>query len=216
MTWFTNLPSFDIFYIILIASGIMVTSWRREELDSGLKHLPILCFLYLVLEVSTAYAASFMDNTHFVYHIFSPFDYLVYCVIFYEFFKSKSWGIFIVYSIPVFLIISVAISFWDGLAHTTSKLFLIRGCVMLFLCLTYFKVILTESNALTSSTLPQMFWFCVAVVFFFAGKLFISGLMDVLIKTNMQKARSVYYSGYIFNYILFSAIIMISLLSKPS
>lgn len=212
MNWFTNLPTFDLLYISLITIGLITSTIFNRYLVDGLKLLPLLSLVYLLLEVISAYTAAYVDNNHFIYHIFSPIDYTIYCLIFYPVLTHTSWHKFILYSIPAFCALSTLLSYIDGLEHTSAKHFLLRGSIITFYVLTYFRFII--KNQYGTYKIPKMFWFSTSVLFFFIGKSFIAGFMDILINIDLGKARSLYYFGYIFNYILFIMIIIISLPSN--
>ena len=209
MSWLTCLPSLDILYILLIVSGFILSSWSRGTLGKGLSLLPFLCLVYLFLELSSAYAAYLFENNHFVYHLFSPVEHFAYGIIFSRLLVNQNARKVVQCSIPIFAFVSILISWMDGLDHTTSKIFVVRALLMLLFCTFYFRELLIFDKALPDR-IPAEFWFCVGVTFHFGGRLFIAGLMDALLSRNLHLARSVYYSGYVFNYLFFFIVIFLS------
>lgn len=214
--WTKHISVFEYIYLSIIFLAFIISIWFSKNLPKNMKWVPYLCLLHFVLELSSDYASSFLENNRFLYHFAMPIEYCIYVAIFYETFKNISWSKYIPYTIPLYILLWILIIRHDGLEHIHSKAFGFTCCFVIPMCLLYIRNFIANNDDNVIIWSDKFFWFVIGCMMYFMGKFFIFGLMDLLIAEDLKMARRIAYSSHFFNYSLFISIIIASFVGKKN
>jgi hypothetical protein len=157
-----------------------------------------------------------LKNNLFVFHISTPLEYMVLSMLYRDVIANKALKKTILFTIPVFIALSVLIAFfiqkWDT---NNSYIIIIESVVMIFLSLFFLRETLLLQQVTVLSHFP-MFWISVGILFYFTGSLVIEGMLNYIMRHSMELAKRTYRLGYIFEYLLFILFIIGAFCSKAS
>lgn len=94
-------------YLCLLLLGAIAGLMSFKKLSPEFKMVTVLMLATFISESTTRVLAATIRNTSPAYHIFSPVEYICWCIIFYCIAKSSTLKKFIVFSIYLFVILSV-------------------------------------------------------------------------------------------------------------
>ncbi len=211
--WTKHISVFEYIYLAIILLSFVISVRFSKNLPKNMKWVPYLCLLHFVLELSSDYASSFLENNRFLYHFSMPIEYCIYSAIFYNTFKNFKWNKYILFAIPIYIILWLWIIKIDGLEHIHSKAFGLTCCFVIPMCLIYIRNFIANNDD-TFIWSDKFFWFTIGCMMYFMGKFFIFGLMDLLIAEDLKMARRISYSSHFFNYSLFISIIIACFVGK--
>ncbi len=147
-------------------------------------------------------------NNLFIYHFFTPVEYMFYAIIFFRHFQSNKLRRIILTSILLFTLYSLLNSFiFQSLTINNSNAIIVESLLLLTWCLIYFRDKMIAINEIQLIKDP-LFWVVCGILFYFLGNIFVESLLNYLIKKEISIARSLYKLSYIFSYILFVSMIV--------
>lgn len=166
------------------------------------------------MEVTVAWM--YVQHYTFVwmYHLYALFEYAMFCIYFMQLVRGKISRL-ILYSIPVFSIISLSISYWyyhfatfPGANINTEGVFVCIICTYVLLNLDIHRFSAIHKN-------PD-FWISLGLLIFFAGTFFSNGLYTYLLYLDSQRAKQLFdIINKPFNLILYSCFIIGFLCAIP-
>jgi hypothetical protein len=200
-------------FVALASLALLLNILYFQEDESYGKY--IISYLVLVLVTSAAaigvYELGLTDNNLFVFHVFTPCEYVLLALLYRAVFQSSFTKRMIVYSIPVFLAFSIFCSIYLQPIDVNNSYSIIAESVLIVLWSLLFlreTIVLQRENRLQRF---PMFWISIGFLFYFIGNLFIEGLLNHLIKQSLPLAKQVYITSFIFKYLLFLLLMMAAL-----
>jgi hypothetical protein len=197
------MTALDLIFFILLLIAVISYSIAGKEIYGR------IILIYLVLIVVTSIAAIYvlvflkLRNNLFIFHIFTPIQYLILSLLYSHEIANPSIKRIINYSIPFFIVLSILFSiFVQKLTDTNSIITIIESIGLITWPLLFLKQTLEMQRVRSLLTFP-MFWISVGLLFYFVGTLITEGMLDYLIKHDMEIAKKVFLFTYIFKYMLF-------------
>jgi len=192
--FFTLLAAAFLSYLVTLRGKVLY--WR-------------IILLYLSLIAVTSLAANYLrffsqvKNNLFLFHVYTPAEYVVLCWLYYSIIVNRVVKNMIFFSIPGFIALSVFFSiFIQRFDANDSFVIIIESILIISWSLFFLREVLLLQQE-TSVIKYPLFWVSIGMLFYFVGDLFVEGLLDYLIKHSPDLAKRVYSFGYIFKYLLF-------------
>jgi hypothetical protein len=159
-------------------------------------------FIAVFISMDGTLSRKFNGNM-FIYHIFTPVEYLLYCYYFLLNFSSKKIRKAILFSMPFFVLFSVisTIAFQKYYAYNSYSL-LLKYCLLIIWVMLFLKELLIEKPVENLLRLPA-FWVSVAILFHSAINIFIDGFANFILENEPGDFKITYTIYSITNYILF-------------
>lgn len=152
------------------------------------QYLP-LCVLFAITlseELVVAWLVVNKQEFIWIYHIYALFEYTLLCLYFMQLASPKMRKL-VIFSIPLFVIISLSISHWyyrysafPGANINTEGVFICIICTYVMLNLDIHQYRTIHRN-------PD-FWICLGLLVFFAGTFFSNGLYTYLFSMDPERA----------------------------
>ena len=143
-----------------------------------------------------------------MYHVFVVIEYGLLCAYFYRVVASRAWKKWIAWSIPVYAVVSIALSLY---MYEPSDLpgqnINIEGILVSVMCaLVLFNL---DSRLHANITHHPDFWICCGLLIFFAGTFFSNGIFSYLMSLDREQARKMFSMvNKPLNLILYSCLIV--------
>lgn len=156
------------------------------------RFLPLCIVLTVQLAMELTVAWMFVRKIEFVwiYHIYAPFDYTMFCLYFMQL-VSRKYQRMIIVSILVFALASASISYWyyhfesfPGANINTEGVLICMICTYVLLNLDIRRYDAIYKN-------PD-FWICLGVIIFFGGTFFTNGLYTYLLEIDKGQAKKLF------------------------
>jgi hypothetical protein len=193
-----------VYFILLIVSILSYLAALR----TGEAYVKMI-LLYLLLVLSTTLAAIYftvvarVSNNLFLFHVYTPLEYIILSLLYYNILSDKRSKKAILISIPVLTCLSILFSlFVQKIDSNNSYITIIESTLIIFWALLFFREILLLQH-ITALEHSPLFWINVGILFYFIGSLIIEGMLDYMIKHSIELARRAYKIGYIFKFLLF-------------
>lgn len=193
----------DILFFLLLLIALISCSIAGRAFSGRI----ILIYLILILVTSIAsiyvLVVAKLNNNLFIFHLFTPIQYLLLSLLYSHEIASNRIKRIINYSIPLFIVLSILFSlFVQKLTDNNSVITIIESIGLITWPLLFLKQTL-ELQKVNSLLGFPMFWISVGILFYFVGTLITQGMLDYLIKHDMEIAQKVFLFTYIFKYLLF-------------
>ncbi|MEP7264238.1 MAG: hypothetical protein ABI772_07065 [Bacteroidota bacterium] len=169
------------------------------------KIIVLLITLWLLVSASAMLLSRVagVKNNLFIFHISTPLEYLLICLLYRNVVENKSVRSMINLSIPVFFVLSILFSlFIQKPTVNNSYIVLIEYVILIFLSLFYLREILLLQQVTVLHRFP-MFWISVGILFYYTGNLIIEGMLNYMINHSMELALRTYRLSYVFKYLIF-------------
>jgi hypothetical protein len=210
--------AYSTLYFLLLLVTFFSYSKSSEKKEYYSKMVRLLMLLWLatsVIAISLIRYAGLKNNL-FVFHISTPLEYMILSMLYRDVIANKALKKSILFTIPVFIVLSILIAFfiqkWDT---NNSYMIIIESVVMIFLSLFFLRETLLLQQVTVLNHFP-MFWISVGILFYFTGSLVIEGMLNYIMRHSMELAKRTYRLGYIFEYLLFILFIIGAFCSKAS
>ena len=199
----------NIFHYI-VAFGVVVGFIRYSNLIRVLKTLPFFLLLTLLAEIATPLKLiRFHGNNAWFFNLFTTFEFLYYCFIFYSILESYSQKKILLFSgVAFFILAGVNIFFIQGFYkfHTISYRL---GAVMIIVwCFLYFRQLLRSSEYIVLLRNPY-FWISTGLLFFYLGFFFYFSAFDYIVYKKISFNRELWIViSNILNILLYSCFLI--------
>lgn len=197
----------QIWYITTLVMTLVISIRESRHHKPWIKWFIILLILILITEI-TGFRCKMLElesqRYQFIYHLFTPIEYIllvnIYMNIFYNNTAKKlakcSALIYVTYSI------------WNAFYGETYRQFPTVGCMiewtlMLLLVLYYFYELYQSDLLMSIFKLPS-FWMSTGNFFYYAGTLFIMGLIHKVEHENKELATKIFQLVLILNIFMYS------------
>ncbi|MFZ1729801.1 MAG: hypothetical protein WAV84_06700 [Bacteroidota bacterium] len=163
-----------------------------RKLDKGLRYFFSLLVLVLITETSAFALSAFLKPNLDVYNVFTAFEYLFLMLMFSAWYENGKLRSFMLYSIPVFLILWFAAKYiFDLSDQFDSYLLAIESVVFVILSVLTLMKEMRDSTVLLVDN--PVFWISSGVLVYFAGNLFVFALIDQLLKDTISPLHSAWF-----------------------
>jgi hypothetical protein len=177
-------------------------------LRSGKPYVRIV-FLYLVLDLLTMVLSLSLttiwrvDNNLFLFHIYTPLEYMVICLFFLETLSDRMVKKIVGWSIPFFIALSIVFSlFVQKVRENNSYINIIESILIICWTLLFFKEVLQLRQATVLYKYP-LFWVSGGILVYFTETMVINGLLAYMVRHSMELARLTYRISFMFKYLLY-------------
>lgn len=156
------------------------------------RFVPLCIVLTVQLAMELTIAWMFVRKLEFawIYHIYAPFDYTLFCVYFMQLvsLKYRRW---ITVSILLFALASASISYWYYHFQTFPGANINTEGVLICIICTYvlLNLDIRQYDAIYKN--PD-FWICLGVIVFFGGTFFTNGLYTYLHEMDPVQAKKLF------------------------
>lgn len=193
----------DLIFFILLVIAVISYSITGREVYARI----VLVYLLLVLltSVATIYVLVVLKLTNnlFIFHLFTPVQYLILSLLYRHEIADGRTRKVISWSIPVFITLSILFSvFVQKISDNNSIITIVESIALITWPLLFLKQTLAMQKVQSLLAYP-MFWISVGILFYFVGSVITQGMLDYLIKHDMEIAQKVFLFTYIFKYLLF-------------
>jgi RsiW-degrading membrane proteinase PrsW (M82 family) len=197
-------------YIIILSAAIINGCIRFRFLHRSNKLFLLLLCITLVIEL-VAYKIGSLGKTNFwIYHIFTPIQYVI--VAFAYFWDSKNK--FILWSILFMFIAGLIFSLWiQPLPAYNSYYMILELFAFTLLSANYFKDLLAIDTEELLKNFP-LFWISCGLIFFSVANLFVLGTYNYFLK--IESFEGLNYLRYFSNYFYYSMFILAFLVKQNS
>ncbi|HZH95162.1 MAG TPA: hypothetical protein VEY06_04720, partial [Flavisolibacter sp.] len=168
-----------------------------------------IAFTYLALLALVASTAMLLrrvfevKNNLFLYHIFTPVEYLLFCLIYYRAFESSVLRKSVLWSIIGFVVVCIYLSlFVEPLEINNSYAKVIESLLITVWVLLYFRQLVSADKIINFNKEPLV-WISLGLLTYFIGNLFTEGMFNLLVKEYAPLAQRLYSYTYLFEYNLF-------------
>lgn len=197
--------TYMIIYLSLLVATLLIYAIRFPAKRSHEVLIGLLLFIWLVTTL-TGFAIikyTSYDSNLFVFHIVTPVEYAIISGLYADAIVSTRVRKFILYSIPIFLLLSVfSALFVQSYDVNNSNVVILESILLVAYSLYFLREVLLLQQVQSLVHYP-LFWVSVAILFYFIGNLVIEGMLNYLMRYNMEIAKTTYRIGYIFKYLLF-------------
>lgn len=186
----------------LLYATAAVFLFRYRQLSLPLRRLFFYILNLIVCNTSAFYTYACLGKENlFLYHFFTPTEYLALCLVFYTSFESRSTKRAVLISMPSFVILSAALSLYvNRLNENNSAARAMEALLVTVWILLYFREVSRTDEILNLKRDP-LFWVYAGLILYFWGTLFLQILLNYLNKTDLVLANQVYALQYVFEYI---------------
>lgn len=181
-----------------------------------------LTVLYLVVLLLTFLASIYstnileLRNNLFIFHVATPLEYTILSLLYRSVIVNGMLKKIITFSIPFFLVLSIASSiFIQPLNTNNSYTIILASVIIVFLTLFFLRETLLLQPVTILHRFP-MFWISVGILFYYTGGFVIEGMLNYMITHSMELARRTFIIGYIFKYLLFILFIIGAFFNRKS
>ena len=192
-------------YLSLLVATLLIYAIRLPAKRSHEVLITLLLFVWLVTTLSAFAIMRYTnyENNLFVFHISTPIEYAFLSVLYADAIRNTRVRKFILYSIPIFLLLSIFSGlFVQPFNVNNSNMVILESILLVAYSLFFLREVLVLQQVDSVINYP-LFWVSVAILFYFIGNLVIEGMLNYLIRHNIEIARTTYRIGYIFKYLLF-------------
>jgi hypothetical protein len=169
------------------------------------KMIVLLITLWLLTSVSAMFFSKYvgLKNNLFIFHIATPLEYLVICLLYRDAIVNKRMRNMITFSIPAFILLSMLFSaFIQKPDVNNSYMVLIEYVIVVFLSLYFLREVLLLQQVTVLHRFP-MFWISVGILFYYTGNLIMEGMLNYMITHSMELALRTYNLSYVLKYLIF-------------
>jgi hypothetical protein len=195
-------------YTYLISLFISwIISFYSDRGDKSLRLFPLLLFFSVLAEAVVSYLyfiKGFRNGEYFlIYHLYIPLDYFFLSYFFYHSFKNAMMKMVILFSVFIFLGLSIYLSNFviglnkfPGLNLNTEGIFLI--------IFTLYRLFTLEPVINTPIYNLPVFWICVGLLIYNLGGFMFNGYYNYLIEKHFNLAKELNYTiNKVFNILLY-------------
>jgi len=205
-------------YVFFLSLDLLFLSikWYHKELVIPFKILAIILLLALLLELCTSIFFSGLSNNLFLYHIYSPIEFVLYSLYFTNLSMAKETNKFIYLNIPLFLLFAlISSAFIQKIDVNNGFVTTIESILNILYCLLYLRHINIYQIAYRAERNP-FFWVTIGILFYSIGYLFVEGFLNLLLEISIDTARFYYKIGFLFKYVMCMMFLVGILIRKPS
>jgi hypothetical protein len=208
-----DIPIIDVIYFILLFGCFAVCLFRSKNLYE-IRHVIILLGILILIQLYAEYLNIVVNkNNLYLYHILTPIEYFILASIFASNIISKVVRKFLQYSKFIFPIVAFIFFKIEGATANNSYSSALEELILTFCSLISLRELMVFSVDVHINR-SSFFWFSTAVLFYSIGNLLVSGLLNYLIIENVNIARIIYRSTYIFSYQFFILLIIASFMPQ--
>lgn len=205
-------------YFILLFITLILYSISLQGKERHTKWIVLLMILWLLTSAIAIYLSLIAKwkNNLFVFHISTPLEYCIIAMMYKQEIVNQRVKKLIVISIPIFFVLCIASALSLQKPNVNNSYMMILESVMIILIsLYYFReiLLLQQIPVLYRFT---MFWISVGILFYYIGNLLIEGMLNYMIAHSIDLARRAYNFGHVFEYLLFTLLIVGVLSNKNS
>jgi hypothetical protein len=179
--------------------------------------LRIVGLALLVTCIFEALAAYLMLNgirNLFLFHILTPFQYILYTLLFNRTIHNPLLRRITLYSIPLYLLITLLITLSiQKTSEFNSYALLLKNILIACWAIFYYRETFTTPKVSRLEKEP-LFWISTGLLFYSLGSFFVDGLMNYMISQSYSLANKVYYVSLWLSYALYITFLIALLYEK--
>lgn len=155
-------------------------------------------------------------NNLFISHFWTPIEYTLLAIIFYENVRGPVTKRLIAWSIPVVILFVVYLTVYiEGLSENNSYAGVICNLLIIAMALAYLYELLLSANVIKFQYHP-LCWLSIGLLMYSCGNLVTQGPLNFLMSKDMKLAFLVYHFGYMFSVLYFLSILAASVFASKT
>jgi hypothetical protein len=215
-----NIDIYDIFYYSCLSISAVTGMICLKKTDRGFKWLIILIIFTLCSELLAKYIAHGLDKpNNIVYHVFTPFEYAIYVIIFNHFMARRKWQTLLKASAIGLMLFEVINSlFFQSLRETNTNVMIVESAFLVLLSLLLFLII-RETPSPGNLLREGVFWFNSAVLCYYSFNILIWGFHNMKVYTLENPPQFMYDFNLILSgllYMTYTTAILLHTLTKTT
>lgn len=190
-------------YIILLCVVLIFYILPIRKKAQHERMITLLMLLWLLTTLAGRYMVNTLGfkNNLLVFHICTPIEYAILCVMYKQLIVSPFLKRLIMLSIPSFILLAAFFSaFVQQTDVNNSIIFIIESVLMVIWSLLYLREVMLLQQITSLHRFPA-FWISVAILFYYIGHLVIEGMLNYLMSISMDLAVRIYRVEYLFKYL---------------
>ncbi len=191
----------NIYLTILFIS--LVLSIFSNKKDKALYLFPFLLSAALLSDLGATVLKYFGFNYFFLYHIYLPIEYSLLAYYFYLTIRNVRVKRAILYSIPIFIVLSLMFSLEIVLISKYPNFQTIIECLLLVTWATIAIFTIEVKEDVSILSLP-VFWICVAILVYQCGVFTFTGVFNFLLDTKPELLEKIKPYHIVFNCIIYT------------
>jgi len=187
----------------LLLANLLIWAIGFRHYSYALKLLGVTLLVTLLLEGYAAYLMLEGIRNLYVYHLLTPLQYALYAFLFYLMAGSSIHKRLILFSIPLFALVSFLLSGYVQQTNEFNSYALsLKNILLVGWALLYYRDVFMRLRVNRLETEP-FFWVSTGLLFYSLGCFFVYGFMNQLIKTSHQMTLTLYYITLFLGYLLY-------------
>lgn len=188
----------------LLSVIILLFIWKYNYTLISHKIIGYLCVVNILFHSIAAYHFIYTkQNNQFVFHILTPIQFSLYSFFFYTLFIEHTIKRVILLSIPLFILISLSISFTIQKTDTYNSYSLsLQNMLLVIWSLLYFMKMI-ENDEFTIASLSNNIIVVTGIFFFCLSDFILESLMSYLIKNDNKNSILLYYISEILSFVMY-------------
>lgn len=193
----------DIYFHFGFLLGALIV-WGLKFRNFNL-HLKLLGFVILATLLIEGYATILMlqrIRNLYLYHYLTPLQFSLFSYIFYLILEDSRSRKIILYSIPLYLLISFLLTLQvQGFSEYNSYALSLKNLLLTIWVLLYYRETFTSLKVVRLTRDP-MFWISTGLLFYSLGSFFVDGLMHYVLGESFEMANALFYISIFLGYLL--------------
>lgn len=214
LNWMDKVSIYDKIYLLLILLATIVLLLRGKGLSFNIKILSIFTTAHFLTEFSSLYVHYGIGLiNHPIYHAFSCISYIQLSAFFYYTFQSKYLKRLLLGSVPAYTLLSLLyLILWEPITEYPSLAFMTEHFLVIVWCFIFYYNVLNYKEPYRPEK-DRTFWIITGLLFYFTGNFFIATFYNYIEDHRRDYLTTLYYAGYVFNYLLYVNIIIAILIN---
>lgn len=185
---------------VIIPLTLGALGWKR--LDKGLRYFVILLLLVLLTELTAFFGLSaFKIPNLLVYNIFTGAEYLFLILMFTSWLDSRILNRILLGSIPIFLVIWVAVNYAFENSPQKFDTLLLSIESVFFVILSVLALVKEMRDSSVLLVDNPVFWIASGVLVYFAGNLVVFALLEQVLQEGVTRYHSAWFTHTALNVI---------------
>jgi hypothetical protein len=197
------------FYYSVLLIGALTGLLLYSRVSAPFKSIAILLVVTLAGELIARYFKYQLKITNNpVYHLFTVIEYLLYAIIYGQFFASKKWNKILIVSVLILVIGElINVAFYQLITQSNTNTLLLESLLLIVLSLNLFLTIRSDM-AYGNLMKEGVFWFNAGVLLYYAVAILIWGFHSLKVYELQNPPRIIYTLLLLFNSILYSLFVL--------
>lgn len=191
-----------IIYFGFMLISLILSLLASRKKDKSLVVFPFLICMSILTELLVFWLNTINHSYNFIYHIYVPLEYFLISLYFILNTKKITTKKIITYSIPVYFLVCLILSFLSSFQKHPGLQINLEGLLLIaWSIITIFSIEVKVNTVITS--LP-VFWICVALLIYHSGIFTFTGIYNYILENkSLLGSKLTFYTIQMSNYLLY-------------